>query len=85
MPDEQQNLDELKKFVNQVRQSPEKELNNEEIILFYMRTTLDKLKRGKSDDRSESARRYAIVITEMEKVFSYFYTYMIVGAIDTND
>lgn len=33
-----------------------------------------KLKASKPEDRSEKARRYAVTITEMEKVLSYFST-----------
>lgn len=39
-----------------------------------MQELLDNLRAAKPDDRSEEARRYAVTITEMEKVFGYFYT-----------
>ena len=34
------------------------------------------LRANKPEARSEKARRYAVTITEMEKVFSYFKTYV---------
>jgi hypothetical protein len=33
---------------------------------------IDALKDGKPEDRSETARRFAVTITEMEKVLAYF-------------
>lgn len=38
---------------------------------------LEKLRQAKPTDRSEKARYYAVVITEFEKVFAYFNTYVI--------
>jgi len=35
------------------------------------------LKANKPDERSEKARKYAVTITEMEKVCAYFNTYVI--------
>lgn len=39
-------------------------------------SALTKLQLAKPDDRSELARRYAICITEMEKVQAYFWTFI---------
>lgn len=33
-------------------------------------------KNSKPDDRSEIDRRYAIVITDLEKAYAYFFTYV---------
>lgn len=37
---------------------------------------LEEMRRAKPDDRSEKARRYAVTITEFEKVAAYFKTYV---------
>lgn len=37
------------------------------------------LKESKPEDRSEKARRYAVTITEYEKVLSYFNTMVVEG------
>jgi hypothetical protein len=42
-----------------------------------LEVALDSLRKGKPEDRSEKARRYAVTITEMEKVLAYFKTYVI--------
>ena len=39
------------------------------ITLEYMRT-------AKPSERSEKARRYAVLITEMEKVYAYFHAWV---------
>lgn len=52
------------------------EQTNEEIAIFYINKALESLQRGKPDDRSELTRRYAVTITEMEKVFAYFKTFV---------
>ena len=38
-----------------------------------------KLKSARPDDRSEHSRRYAVTITEFEKVISYFNTMVLGG------
>jgi len=40
-------------------------------------TTLELLRSQKPEEHSEYARRYAVTITELEKVVAYFYTYII--------
>lgn len=42
----------------------------------YLRYALEKLKEEKPNDRSEIDRRYAICITEMEKVIGYYVTWI---------
>lgn len=42
-----------------------------------LKDTLSKLREMKPDERSERSRRYAITITEMEKVVAYFKTWII--------
>lgn len=41
--------------------------------------TLQKLRDAKPDERTELARRYAVTITEMEKVYAYFLAWVIEG------
>ncbi|MCB0104376.1 MAG: hypothetical protein KDE53_00645 [Caldilineaceae bacterium] len=52
----------------------EQEQAPEEIMWDELVETYRKLKAAKPDERSEKARRYAIVITEYEKMMSYYYT-----------
>lgn len=42
--------------------------------------TLQKLRDAKPDERTELARRYAVTITEMEKVYAYFLAWVIEGS-----
>lgn len=42
----------------------------------FMFAIYQNLKAAKPDDRSERARRYAVTITEYEKVLSYFNTFI---------
>lgn len=43
----------------------------------FLRYALQELKKEKPDDRSEMARRYAICITELEKVIGYYVTWIV--------
>jgi hypothetical protein len=43
----------------------------------FLRYALQELKKEKPEDRSELARRYAICITEMEKVCAYYMTWIV--------
>ena len=57
--------------------------NNEDArIVFTMLEILKQLRQARGEDRSEKARRYAVTITEMEKVFAYFNTF--VAHVDTD-
>lgn len=87
MPTEEQNVEELKQLIGQTQQSPIKEPSNEDKILFYMMTILELLRDSKPDGRSDKARRYAIAITEMEKLFAYFKVYIVdfIGSDDKLD
>lgn len=40
---------------------------------------LQKLRDAKPDERNELARRYAVTITELEKVYAYFLAWVIEG------
>jgi hypothetical protein len=48
------------------------------VCLALLKDDLEMLRRSKPNDRSEKDRRYAIVITELEKVVAYF-AHWIVG------
>lgn len=42
-----------------------------------IRQALKDMRACKPDERSEKARRYAVSITEMEKVLAYFHQYVV--------
>jgi hypothetical protein len=46
-------------------------------VLQYLSDTLARMRQAKPEERSELARRYAISITELEKVLAYFKTYVV--------
>lgn len=47
-----------------------------EDCLETMRDLLRKLRDAKPDERTELARRYAVTITETEKILAYFWAYV---------
>ena len=47
-----------------------------EDVLSAFKTAFSTLRAVKPEDRSGLDRRYAVTITELEKVFAYFYTYI---------
>ena len=46
-------------------------------MLQQLTSALATLKASKPEDRSEYDRRWAVTITDLEKVISYFHTYVI--------
>lgn len=48
-------------------------------LYLTMKELLHQLKMAKPTDRNELARRYAVTITEQEKVLAYFNTFVING------
>jgi len=58
-------------------QSKNRPAGNDEISMVMIEDTLKQLRNAKPDERSEKARRYAVTITEMEKVYAYFKTFVI--------
>lgn len=50
---------------------------NDNIVAKALEKALRDLRDGKPNDKSEKDRRYAVTITEMEKVLSYFDFYVI--------
>lgn len=52
------------------------------LVALSLRVAMDRLKEYKPNDKSETDRRYAVTITEMEKVYAYFMTYVAGEAIE---
>lgn len=79
MPTEEHNpeLEQLKEAIGKAQTAPEREASYEDMISFYMKKALETMRRAKPEIRSERARRYAVAITEMEKTFAYFHTYVV--------
>ncbi len=48
-------------------------------LFLMMKELLHQLRAAKPTDRNELARRYAVTITEQEKVLAYFNTFVIEG------
>ena len=44
-----------------------------------IKATLQRVRFCKPDDRSARARQYAVAITELEKAYAYFSTYVVLG------
>lgn len=51
-------------------------------VLSAFKTALSTLRAVKPEDRSGLDRRYAVTITELEKVFAYYYTYIYVQELE---
>jgi len=51
-------------------------MGNESEQLQLLEKALESLRNAKPEDRSEISRRYAVTITEMEKVVAYFKVYV---------
>ena len=57
----------------------------EDTVFDLMMELYKKLKEAKPEERSEMARRYAVTITEFEKVMAYFECFiMSPGLVDDN-
>jgi len=56
--------------------NPEDQVKADADCLEALKGTLQKLRESKPDERTELARRYAVTITELEKVYAYFYTFI---------
>lgn len=68
----------LREAIGQPEENPEIDpdalISTEEEVWNALLAAYRKLKVSKPDDRSERARRYAVTITEYEKMLSYFNT-----------
>lgn len=49
----------------------------DEEVYIQLQETLAAMRIAKPNERSEKARRYAVAITEMEKVVAYFQTWVV--------
>ncbi len=49
---------------------------DDQSMLWQLQTTLSELRISRPNERSERSRKYAITITEMEKVLAYFKMYV---------
>lgn len=50
---------------------------DEDKVLMLMNDVLENLRHEKPEDHSEMARRYAVTITEMEKVLAYYELFVV--------
>lgn len=50
---------------------------NDKNVLLYMGGALELLRDAKPEQRGELARRYAVTVTEFEKVMAYFKVYVV--------
>lgn len=55
------------------------DLSADERLMAQLGEAYNELKKNKPNDRSEKDRRYAVTITEMEKVLGYFYLWVVKG------
>jgi DNA repair ATPase RecN len=74
------NPEELKKLLEEARarvEEPEKNEKRPADKEEFLRYALQELKKEKPNDRSDMDRRYAICITELEKVIGYYVTWIV--------
>lgn len=60
-------------------------MNNEpqEVTLYReMQALLSRMRESRPTERSETARRWAVAITELEKATAYFYAYVVEGVVE---
>lgn len=60
-------------------------MNNEpaEVTLYKeMQALLSRMREARPTERTETARRWAVSITEMEKATAYFYAYVVEGVVE---
>jgi hypothetical protein len=62
-------------FMQERLREMQNEMKNDE-VLKSLRQSLKQMRDAKPNDRSEADRRYAVAITEMEKVIAYFDTWI---------
>lgn len=69
-------IEHLRKAIAQEKETQDMDetTTSEEEVWNALLATYRKLKAAKPEDRSEKARRYAVTITEYEKMLSYFNT-----------
>ncbi len=77
MPEMSEDLSGLKEKMEKVIRENTVLRQDREGVLISLESTLRMLERNRPNDRSEIDRRYAILITDFEKVMAYFKTYII--------
>ena len=51
-------------------------MGTESKVLILLRDALEELRNAKPEERNEIARRYAVTITELEKVLAYYVVFV---------
>ena len=77
MPEMSEDLSGLKEKVEKVIRENTVLRQDREGVLISLESTLRMIKRNRPNDRSEIDRRYAVTITDFEKVMAYFKTYIL--------
>ncbi len=77
MPEMSEDLPELKKVLEERFKESDASKQAREGMLISLESSLRMIKRNRPNDRSEIDRRYAILITDFEKVMAYFKTYIV--------
>jgi len=90
MPEMSEDLSQLKQALEERFKESDASKQAREGILISLESSLRMLKCNRPNDRSEIDRRYAILITDFEKVIAYFKTYivdeyMLSGASQSNE
>lgn len=77
MPDMSEDLSVMKETIEKHFMESSNLKRQQEAMLISLESTLRMLKRNRPNDRSELDRRWAITITDFEKVMAYFKTYVV--------
>ena len=77
MPDMSEDLSELKEALKKHFMESSHIKKQQEAILISLESSLRTIRHNRPNDRSELDRRWAIAITDFEKVIAYFKTYIV--------
>jgi len=77
MPEMSEDLSQLKKALEERFKESDASKQAKEDMLISLESSLRMIQRNRPNDRSEIDRRYAILITDFEKVIAYFKTYIV--------
>jgi hypothetical protein len=72
-------VDEWRGKMSEEQENPVDQAALDQECLERIKATLQRVRFCKPDDRSTKARQYAVVATELEKVYAYFNTYVVMG------
>ncbi len=72
-------LEEIKKKIEQQEDVKAAERLVAEKVFKQLKQAMRELQDAKPSERNELARRYAVTITELEKVIAYFRVYVLMG------